>query len=115
MISVYKKGRDGKKASSYSPISMTSCTLKIVGTVVNSGLMWCLELEDILSQEQTGFRQFKGTEDQATFLSKETEYAVQDQKVVFATYVQNLERRASCQAAKMRPHWQNAPMDCVIL
>nr|KAG5706601.1 hypothetical protein BaRGS_005671 [Batillaria attramentaria] len=87
MIPVYKKGKDRKKASSYRPISLTSCVVKTMERTVNSRLMWHLEMEHILSEEQAGFRQFRCTEDQATYLSQEIEDAFQDQKVLFATWI----------------------------
>ena len=87
MVPVYKKGKDKKKASSYRPISLTSCVGKTMERIVNTRLMWYLETEDILSEEQAGFRQFRCTEDQATYLAQEIEDAFQEQKVLFATWI----------------------------
>ena len=55
--------------------------------IVNKRLMWYLETEDLLSQEQAGFRQFRRTEDQATYISQEVEDAFQEQKAVLATWI----------------------------
>ena len=87
MIPVYKKGKDRKKASSYSPISLTSCVVKTMDRIVNSRLMWYLKIRRILSQQQAGFRQFICTEDQATYLAQEIEDVFQDQEVVFASWI----------------------------
>ena len=87
MIPVYKKGKDRKIASSYRPISLTSCVVKTMERIVNTRLMWYLETEDILSEEQAGFRQFRCTEDQTTYLAQEIEDAFQEQKVLFATWI----------------------------
>ena len=87
MKPVHKKGKDRKTASSYRPISLTSSIGKTTERIVNKRLMWYLETEDLLSQEQAGFRQFRSTEDQATYISQEVEDAFQEQKVVLATWI----------------------------
>ena len=87
MIPVLKKGKDKKKAASYRPISLTSCVIKTLERMVNQRLLWYLETENILATEQAGFRQFRSTEDQATYLSQEIEDAFQEKKHVFATWI----------------------------
>jgi ribonuclease HI len=87
IIPVHKKGKDKKKAPSYRPISLTSCVVKTMERMVNQRLLWHLEKEDILAPEQAGFRQFQSTEDQATYLSQEIEDAFQQQKMVFAAWI----------------------------
>ena len=54
--------------------------------MLNRRLLWYLESERLLVPEQAGFRQFQCTEDQATYLSQETEDAFQEKKVVFAAW-----------------------------
>jgi len=46
--------------------------------VVNQRLTWYLETNDLLAPEQAGFRQFRATEDQTTYLSQEIEDAFQE-------------------------------------
>ncbi|XP_070182474.1 uncharacterized protein [Littorina saxatilis] len=87
IIPIHKKGKDKKKAPSYRPISLTSCVVKTMERMVNQCLLWYLEKEDILAPEQAGFRQFQSTEDQATYLSQEIEDAFQNQKMVFAAWI----------------------------
>ena len=87
MIPILKKGKDPKKASSYRPISLTSCVVKTMERVVNERLRWYLETANLLAPEQAGFRQFRCTEDQATYLSQEVEDAFQEQKLVFASWI----------------------------
>ena len=86
IIPVHKKGKDRKKASSYRPISLTTCVVKTMERMLNRRLLWYLESEHLLVPEQAGFRQFQCTEDQATYLSQETEDAFQEKKVVFAAW-----------------------------
>ena len=87
MTPIYKKGKDKKKPASYRPISLTSCMVKTLERMINQRLLWYLETENILIPEQAGFRCFHSTEDQATFLSQEIEDAFQEQKVVFAAWI----------------------------
>ena len=49
--------------------------------VVNQRLKWDLETKDLLAPEQAGFRQFRATEDQTTYLAQEIEDAFQKKKV----------------------------------
>ena len=87
MIPIHKKGKDKTKSSSYRPISLTSCVVKAMERIVNHRLMYYLETEKIISEEQAGFRQFRSTEDQVTYLSQEIEDAFQEKKVLFATWI----------------------------
>ena len=87
MVPILKKGKDPRNASSYRPISLTSCVGKTMERVVNERLRWYLETANILAPEQAGFRQFRSTEDQATYLSQEIEDAFQEQKLVFVTWI----------------------------
>ena len=87
MKPLLKTGKDPKKASSYRPISLTSCVGKTMERIVNERLRWYLESRNLLAPEQAGFRQFRCTEDQATFLSQEIEDAFQEQKLILALWV----------------------------
>ena len=87
MIPIHKKGKDKTKSSSYRPISLTSCVVKTMERIVNCRLMCYLETGKIISEEQAGFRQFRSTEDQVTYLSQEIEDAFQEKKVLFATWI----------------------------
>ena len=87
MIPILKKGKDPKKANSYRPVSLTSCVVKTMERIVNERLKWYLETETLLAPEQAGFRQFRSTEDQATYLSQEIEDAFQEQKLVLVTWI----------------------------
>ena len=48
---------------------------------VNQRLKWYLETNDLLAPEQAGFRQFRATEDQTTYLAQGIEDAFQEKKV----------------------------------
>ena len=73
MIPILKKGKDPKQTASYRPISLTSLVGKTMERVVNQRLKWYLETNDLLTPEHAGFRQFRATEDQITYLAQEIE------------------------------------------
>ena len=54
---------------------------------MNERPKWCPEMEDLLAPEQAGFRQFRSTKDQATYLSQEIEDAFQEQKLVLVSWI----------------------------
>ena len=87
MIPVHKQGKDKSKSPSYRPISLTSCVVKTMERIVNSRLMWYLETEKKLSEQQAGFRQFRSTEDQVTYVAQEIEDAFQKKNVLLATWI----------------------------
>ena len=92
MIPILKKGKDPKKANSYRPVSLTSCVVKTMERIVNERLKWYLKTENLLAPEQAGFRQFRSTEDQATYLSQEIEDAFQEQKLVLVSWITSRKR-----------------------
>ena len=87
MIPILKKGRDPKQAASYRPISLTSCVWKTMERGVNQRLMWYMETNDLLAPEQAGFRQFRATDDQTTYLAQEIEDAFQEKKVKHVAWI----------------------------
>ena len=87
MVPILKKGKDKKNVSSYRPISLTSCTGKLLERMVNNRLSWYLEDEKILCQEQAGFRQNRSTEDQVTYIAQSIEDGLQDKKHTLAVWV----------------------------
>ena len=87
MIPLLKPGKKKNEASSYRPISLTSCVCKTLERIINQRLKWYLETKKILVPEQAGFRQCYSTEDQATYLSQVIEDAFQDKKHVLTTWV----------------------------
>ena len=87
MIPILQKRKAQKKTNSYRPVSLTSCVVKTMERTVNELLKWYLETEDLLAPEQAGFRQFRSTDDQATYLSQEIEDTFQEQKLVLVSWI----------------------------
>ena len=87
MTPIHKSGKDPKRATSYRPISLTSCVVKTMERMVNKRLQWYLETKGILASEQAGFRSCRSTEDQVTYLSQEVEDAFQESKQTFVMWI----------------------------
>ena len=70
IIPILKPGKPSDSPSSYRPISLTLCTSKLFERMVLGRLTYFLELHDILSPVQAGFRPGRSTVDQVLLLSQ---------------------------------------------
>ena len=52
MILIHKKGKAKTEASSYIPIRLTRCIVKVLERIINTRLKWFLESEKLLASEQ---------------------------------------------------------------
>ena len=80
IIPTPKKGKDKKDLHSYRPISILNCVGKQMERVVNWHLINHLETNNILSPIQTGYRNFRSTEDQLAYFAQDIENAFQEKK-----------------------------------
>ena len=81
------KEENGKwDPSSYHPISLLSCVGKLLERIINKRLTWHLESNSVLAPTQTGYRQFRGTEDKLALLTQSIEDAFQEKKIVLAVF-----------------------------
>ena len=69
VIPIKKPNKDPRQATSYRPISLTSCVCKLFEKMVNSRLVWHLEHHKLLSSVQFGFRKNRSTLDPLLRLS----------------------------------------------
>ena len=53
---------------------------KTMERLINQRLKWYLEANQLLATQQAGFRQFRSTEDQTTYLAQEIKDALQAKK-----------------------------------
>ena len=84
ILPIHKKGKDKKKATSYRPISLTSCVGKLLERLINNRLTWHLESKGHINAEQAAFRQNRSTEDQVTYLTQAIEDSFQEKKHTLA-------------------------------
>ena len=80
MVPIHKKGKPRNKVDSYQPISLTSSVCKLMEKIINKRLIWFLETNSLLTQEQGGFRRYRSTEDQIAFITQEIEDGFQEKK-----------------------------------
>ena len=63
IVPIAKPGKDHTNPSNYRPIALTSCLCKLMEKMVNCRLMWKLERDGLLADEQCGFRKHRSTVD----------------------------------------------------
>jgi ribonuclease HI len=71
VVPIKKPGKDPEQISSYRPISLTSCMCKIMERMVNKRLVWYLETNQLLSNQQYGFRKGRSTTDVLNILQND--------------------------------------------
>ena len=81
-----KKGKDKSQPESYRPISLLSCTGKLLERLINKRLLWHLESNNLLSPTQTGYRQHRSTEDQLAYLTQDIQDGFSDKKKSLAVF-----------------------------
>ena len=87
MTPTHKKGKAKTEASSYRPISLKSCIVKVLERIINKRLKWFLESENLLASEQASFREHNCTEDQTTYLAQEIEDGFQHKKQTLTVWI----------------------------
>ena len=87
LIPVQKKGKDPTELNAYRPISLLSCVGKLMERIINNRLMGHLEEKNILTPQQAGFRKYRSTEDQITYIAQEIEDAFQAKKHTLVVWV----------------------------
>ena len=87
MVPIPKKGKDKTDPNSYRPISLLSCTSKLMERIVNTRLVWHLEKKWLLIPQQAGFRKHMSTEDQVAHIAQEIEDAFQEGQHTLAVWV----------------------------
>ncbi|GFO31485.1 reverse transcriptase [Plakobranchus ocellatus] len=83
----HKTGKDSKKCLSYRLIRLTGFVVKTMERIVNSRVKWFLGTENLLTLKQAGFRQFRSTENHATYLAQAVEDALEERKITFVTWI----------------------------
>ena len=76
MIPIHRPGKAKTETTSYRPISLTSCMVKLLELIINTRLKWFFETEKLLVPQQAEFREHQCTEDQTTYLTQEMDFNV---------------------------------------
>jgi hypothetical protein len=76
-----KSGKEPKSTTSYRPISLTSTMGKSMERIINTRLNWLLETNNIIANEQAGFRIHKSTSEHRAKLSKFIKDALDNKRI----------------------------------
>lgn len=87
VVPILKPDKDKEKATSYRPISLSSCIGKTLERLVKNRLEWWLESNQILSSSQYGFRKGKGTIDNLNILTADIYDAATRRENVTAVFL----------------------------
>ncbi|GBL94552.1 putative RNA-directed DNA polymerase from transposon X-element [Araneus ventricosus] len=71
VVPILKPGKEPKDSSNYRPIALTSCFSKTLERMVNARLVQQLEVNNLLSLHQSGFRKGRSTLDNILQLESE--------------------------------------------
>ena len=63
IIPIPKPGKDHTEPTKYRPIALTSCLCKTLERMINARLVWYLEINNLISSVQSGFRSERSTND----------------------------------------------------
>ena len=63
IIPIPKPGKDDTEPTNYRPIALTSCLCKTLERMINARLVWYLEINNLISPVQSGFRSERSTND----------------------------------------------------
>ena len=61
IIPIPKPGKDHTEPTNYRPIALTSCLCKTLERMINARLVWYLEINNLISPVQSGFRSERST------------------------------------------------------
>ena len=86
VIPLYKKGQHNK-VDNYRPISVIPAVSKIIEKIVHQQLSDYLEDNNLLEDDQYGFRRRRSTEMAATLFIDKIKYKVNDGKMVGAVFL----------------------------
>jgi ribonuclease HI len=87
IVPVPKPGKDPNLGSSYRPIALLSCFLKILERLLKTRLEWFTENNNILSTYQFGFRKGRSSADNLSILTTEINIANMKREYTFAIFL----------------------------
>jgi hypothetical protein len=81
VVPVMKTGKDSRNTASYRPFSLTSTMGKTMERIINTRLNWLLETNNIVANEQAGFRIHRSTSKQITKFNQYIKDALENKHV----------------------------------
>jgi len=86
-VPVLKTGKDPTSTASYRPISLTSAMGKSIEWIINTRLNWLLETNNVIANEQAGFRIHRSTGEHVTKLSQFIKDALDNKRIITAVFI----------------------------
>ena len=87
VFTLLKHGKPADNPDSYRPISLTPHSGKIFERIINSRLVHFLEKNNVIPKEQAGFRRFRCTTDNLTYLTEKMKQTLRHKnKHMFTTF-----------------------------
>lgn len=87
IIPILKPNKSPSDVSSYRPIALSSVMLKILEHLIKIRLEWFIEHNNLLGQNQYGFRKGKGTIDNISLLVTDIQLAFSNNESVLAAFM----------------------------
>ena len=82
VVPVPKTGKDPTSIASYKPISLTSTMGKSMEQIINTRLNWLLETNNVIANEQAGFRIHRSTSEHIAKLSQFIKDALDNKRIL---------------------------------
>jgi hypothetical protein len=87
LVTILKTGKDLKSTACYRPTSLTITMEKCMERIINSGLNWLLETNNIIANEQAGFRIHRSTSEHRAKCSQYIKDALDDKRILTAVFI----------------------------
>jgi len=87
LVPILKTSKDPKNTASYRSISLTSTVGKSMETIINTRLNWLLETNNIIANEQAGFRIHRSTSEHKAKFSQFIKNALDNKRILTAVFV----------------------------
>ena len=81
VIPLLKSGKPADTASSYRPISLTSCLGKLLERIITNRLSWFVESKNFIGPEQAGFRKNRCTTDHLIKIDHDIKKRFKEKKI----------------------------------
>jgi hypothetical protein len=87
VIPILKTGKDPTSTASYRPISLTSMLGKSMEQIINTRLNWLLKTNNVIANEQAGFRIHRSTSEHIAKLDQFIKDALDNKHILTAVFI----------------------------
>jgi len=87
VVPLLKTSKDRTSTASYRPISLTSTMGKYMERIINTRLNWLLKTNNVIPNEQAGFRIHRSTSEHIAQLSQFIKDALDNKRILTAVFI----------------------------